>query len=202
MADEWSASIVLSEVVSNIAWFVEEHSALLVHTFEIQLILLGLWVEVLVNLVPFWWDSFKLLVWRQWYKRSFSLAHVIYHFVNFYQILCSVQLANWLLGGLALELVLWLLIGILDGLCIARASEEWAFYSEDKWSFLTYKLCTAWAFLAPWWAARISVVTKVWTVAECWQLSLMVIMSTALANFSILLLLLGFLFTDALNYFQ
>ena len=76
------------------------------HTLEVELVLLGFWVEVLVNLVPFWRNAFKLLVWSSRYQWSFSLAHLVDHLVHFYQVLSSVEFADALLVGLADKLIL------------------------------------------------------------------------------------------------
>jgi hypothetical protein len=63
MANEGSATIVFPEVISNVTRLVKKHTAIVMHTFEVELILLGFGVEVLVNLVPFRGDAFEFLVW-------------------------------------------------------------------------------------------------------------------------------------------
>lgn len=71
---------------------------------EVQLILLGLWVEILVDLVPFWWDAFELFVRCSRNQGSLGLAHLADHMVDLLEILCPVQLAHSLVGGLRGEL--------------------------------------------------------------------------------------------------
>ena len=105
MADERSATVVLSEVVSDVTWLIEEHATVLVHTLKVELVLLGLWVEVFVDLVPFWWDTIKFFVWSYWYQGGFSLAHLVYHLVDILEVFSPVELAQALLGCLWLELI-------------------------------------------------------------------------------------------------
>ena len=76
------------------------------HTLEVELVLLGFRVEVLVNLVPLWRNAFELLVWSSRYQWSFCFAHLVDHLVHFYQVLSSVEFADALLVGLAAILLL------------------------------------------------------------------------------------------------
>ena len=115
MANKWSAAIMLSKVVSYVTGLVEEHAAVLVHTLEVELILLGLWIEILVNLVPFWRYAFKFLVWGFRDQWCLSLAHLVDHLVDFYEVLSSVKFADSLFVGLAHE-SLWRLGLLLMGM--------------------------------------------------------------------------------------
>ena len=75
------------------------------HTLEVELILLGLGVEVLVNLVPLRWDTVKLFVGCTTDQWSICFAHLIDHVVNLLQVLGSIEFADGFLGGLRMELV-------------------------------------------------------------------------------------------------
>ena len=163
MANEWSATIVLPKVVPNVTWFVEKHAAVLVHTLEVKLILLGLGIKVLVNLVPLWGNTVKLFVGSATDQWGFCFAHLIDHVINLLKILCSIELADGFLGSLRLKLVVTFLRAsalVAAWSCLSI----WIFYLDQKWS-LGKKWFTS-AFLgASWWGAGLLAGALHWCVA-------------------------------------
>ena len=140
--------------------------------------------------MPFWRDSFELLVWCFGNEWCLSLSHLVDHFVNFNKVLSSVELAYWLLGCLAGELLGWLLMwALVVFMNLLLRLREWVRDSEDKLP-LTECLITWWVVWLFSTLQRVASVTMIATEASSWKLCLIIFLDAVLEGIWLYLLVL------------